>query len=49
METKPKCQKCNGTKRVMDKNGTIGPCWDCLMNGEMDQHDKNPKDSGIVI
>jgi len=33
----------------MDKKGTIGPCWDCLMKGEMDQHDKHPKDSGIKV
>jgi hypothetical protein len=44
-----KCEKCNGTKRIMKKDGTIQPCWDCLNSGEMDQHSKNPKDSGIKI
>ena len=43
------CPKCNGTKRVRSKDGSIGPCLDCLMKGEMDQHSKNPKDSGIKI
>jgi len=46
---KEPCPKCKGTKRVKQKDGTIGPCWDCLLSGEMDQHSKNPKDSGIQI
>ena len=37
------CPKCQGKKRIMKSDGTIGPCFDCLMAGEMDQHDKNPK------
>ena len=41
------CPKCNGTKRVMQKDGTIRPCWDCLNSGAMDQHSKNVKDSGV--
>lgn len=43
------CPKCNGKKRIMRKDGTIQPCWDCLSSGEMDQHDKNPKDSGLKV
>jgi len=49
MEEKKVCEKCKGTKRIMKADGVIQPCWDCLNSGEMDQHDKNPKDSGIVI
>jgi hypothetical protein len=43
------CPKCGGTKRIQNQNGTVMPCWDCLMKGDMDQHSKNPKDSGIAI
>ncbi len=49
MDFSQKCPKCNGTKRVKEKDGTIRPCWDCLSKGDMDQHNKNPKDSGVVI
>lgn len=43
------CQKCKGTKRIMNAKGVVHPCWDCLNSGKLDQHDKNPKDSGIKI
>ena len=43
------CPKCKGSKRIIDANGTVRPCWDCLLNGEMDQHSKAPKDSGISV
>jgi len=49
MEIGKKCEKCKGTKRIMGKDGTIGPCWDCLNSGEMDQHSKTVKDSGIKV
>jgi len=49
MELKATCPKCQGKKRIMGKDGTIGPCFDCLAAGEMDQHSKNPKDSGVKI
>lgn len=49
MTEEKKCPKCNGTKRIKSKDGTIQPCWDCLLKGEMDQHSKNIKDSGIKI
>lgn len=49
MENKRICAKCQGKKRIMSSNGTISPCFECLLAGEMDQHDKNPKDSGIKI
>ena len=43
------CPKCRGTGRIKDASGTIGPCFDCLLSGQMDQHSKDVKDSGIVI
>lgn len=49
MEERGQCQKCQGKQRIIGTDGTIRPCWDCLMGGSMDQHDKNPKDSGIRI
>ena len=49
METLKKCEKCKGTKRIRKADGTLQPCWDCLMSGEMDQHSKDVKDSGLKI
>ena len=43
------CTKCKGKRRIMKADGTISPCFDCLIAGRMDQHDKNPKDSGVKI
>lgn len=43
------CEKCKGTKRILQADGTIRPCWECLQRGDMDQHSKNPKDSGVKI
>jgi len=49
MNQKQKCPKCNDKLRIMKANGEISPCFDCLLAGKLDQHDKNPKDSGIAI
>ena len=38
-----RCKKCGGTGRIKEKDGTIHTCFDCLSEGKMDQHDKNPK------
>ncbi|MDP1696165.1 MAG: hypothetical protein Q8L29_04600 [archaeon] len=46
---KKTCEKCCGKKIVKEKDGSIHTCWDCLANGEMDQHSKNVKDSGIKL
>ncbi len=45
---RPRCEKCNGTGIVKDKNGTIHTCFDCLANDVFEQHGK-PKDSGIRL
>jgi hypothetical protein len=42
-EGRTNCQKCKGTGRIKEKDGTIHICYDCLLSGSMDQHDKNPK------
>ena len=45
VEGKKDCQKCHGTGRVKEKDGTIHICYDCLMSGNMDQHDKKIRDA----
>ena len=37
------CPKCKGKRIIKEKDGTIHTCFDCLSQGKMDQHDKNPK------
>lgn len=49
MNEKVVCVKCNDKKRIMRANGELTLCFDCLLAGRLDQHDKNPKDSGIRI
>jgi len=49
MQVGKQCEKCKGSKRIQKSDGTVQPCWDCLMSGEMDQHSKNVKDSGIKV
>jgi hypothetical protein len=39
------CQKCKGTGRVKEPDGTVHICFDCLFSGRLDQHDKNLKDA----
>ena len=43
------CPKCHGTGYVKEKNGTVHTCFDCLTGGDMDQHDKNVRDSNIKL
>ncbi|MCX6749512.1 MAG: hypothetical protein NTW17_02075 [Candidatus Pacearchaeota archaeon] len=43
MVSEMECKKCRGTGRIKDKDGTIHICYDCLLKGKMDQHEKNPK------
>ncbi|MEM4325918.1 MAG: hypothetical protein QXU40_01295 [Candidatus Pacearchaeota archaeon] len=37
------CPKCKGTGVVKEKDGTVHTCFDCLIKGKLDQHDKNIK------
>ena len=39
------CEKCKGTRRIKEKDGTIHICFDCLQSGRLDQHDKKLKDA----
>ena len=46
------CTKCKGTGRIKERDGTIHPCFDCLLGGYMDQHDeklKSGEEMGISI
>jgi DnaJ-class molecular chaperone len=45
----PNCPKCYGKGMVKEENGSVHTCFDCLLSGEMDQHDENVKDAGIRI
>jgi hypothetical protein len=41
--TNDKCEKCKGEGRYKDKDGSIHTCFDCLLNGQMDQHETKLK------
>lgn len=43
------CSKCHDTFKVVEKDGSVHTCWDCLTAGRMDAHSKNVKDSGVQI
>ena len=50
MENNNECPKCHGTGIVKDeKDHSTHTCWDCLRNGDMDQHSKDLKDSKIKL
>lgn len=37
------CEKCKGTGRVKHEDGSVTTCFDCLLKGNLDQHDKKLK------
>jgi len=43
------CPKCQGRGFYKKPDGQVQTCFDCLMNGDMDQHNENVKDSGIKV
>lgn len=43
------CLKCHGTGIVKESDGSVHTCFECLRKGNMDQHGKNMKDSGIKL
>jgi len=43
------CEKCNGTFKILGKDGTMHTCFDCLAAGRIDVHSKNVRDSNIKI
>lgn len=44
-----KCQKCNGTGIVKEKDGSCHTCWDCMTAGRLDQHSENMPESRIKL
>lgn len=45
----PNCPKCQGKGFIKLKDGSVQTCFDCLLSGNMDQHDGNLKDAGIKV
>lgn len=46
------CPKCHGKGSVKEANGSVHTCFDCLLDGNMDQHSEKIKDNselGIKI
>jgi hypothetical protein len=43
VEKKDDCPKCHGERQVKGKDGTISICFECLLAGRLDQHDKKVK------
>ncbi len=43
------CPKCHGKGFFKKPDGSVTTCFDCLMAGDMDQHDENVKESGIKV
>ena len=39
------CPKCKNTFNIKEKDGTVHICYDCLIAGKMDQHDKKIRDA----
>ncbi len=48
-EKQYKCPKCKDTGKVMEKNGEIHTCFDCLVAGRLDAHITEIKDTNIKI
>ncbi len=44
-----RCQKCNGTGMVKEKDGSVHVCWDCLREGRLDVHSKTLPDHKIRL
>jgi hypothetical protein len=45
----PNCPKCKGRGSYMREDKSIQTCFDCLLGGDMDQHDEHLKDSDVKI
>lgn len=43
------CEKCHGTGRVKEKDGSVHTCWKCLQEGKLGEHTKDIKDYGIRL
>jgi hypothetical protein len=42
---KDDCPKCHGKRNITQKDGTISICFQCLVEGRMDQHTTKIKDA----
>jgi len=42
---KDDCPKCHGERQVKSKDGTISICFECLVAGRLDQHEKKLRDA----
>lgn len=47
--TNKNCPKCHGTGIVKESDGSIHTCFDCLAKGELNQHSKEIRDTGLRI
>ena len=45
----PNCPKCRGKGFIKEKDGSVHTCFDCLLSGDMDQHDEKLKDPNIRV
>jgi len=43
------CPQCKGSGIVKEKSGQVHTCWKCLEEGQMEQHSKEIKDSGLRV
>ncbi|MFA5993003.1 MAG: hypothetical protein WC796_04825 [Candidatus Pacearchaeota archaeon] len=44
-----RCEDCNDTGMVKDKDGTCHTCWKCLSSGKLDNHSKKLPESNIRL
>ena len=43
------CEKCKGTGMCKEADGTVHTCWKCLQEGQMEQHSKDVKETGLRV
>lgn len=43
------CPKCKDSKTIMDSDGTIHTCFDCLVAGRLQAHVTEIKDTKLKI
>ncbi|MCS7134548.1 MAG: hypothetical protein NZ889_01675 [Candidatus Pacearchaeota archaeon] len=48
-EKQEKCAKCRGTGIVKEKDGSVHVCYDCLLEGRLNQHSKDLKETKIKV
>ncbi len=48
MSNRSVCPKCAGKGFIQDEKG-VRTCFDCLLSGNLDQHDSNLKQANIKV